>query len=81
MGVHVMLTFSIVVVAVRFAHNDKTRLACCSLDGTLSIFSLSAEPPALVALLRGHMGPVNSEWYKTEFVVCIARPFSDHDYS
>jgi WD40 repeat protein len=63
---HLFGYHSAAVVSVQFAHNDKTRLACCSLDGTLSIFSLLTEAPSLVALLRGHMGPVNDfDWSVT----------------
>ena len=52
---------SCAVVAVRFAHNDKSRLACCSHDGTLSVFSLASEPPVLACSLTGHTAAVNGE--------------------
>ena len=55
------LLTSCAVVAVRFAHNDKSRLACCSHDGTLSVFSLASEPPVLACSLRGHTAAVNGE--------------------
>lgn len=47
-----------VVPRLQFANDDKHLLACCSLDGTLSIMTLSPPPPAVKVTLRGHAGPV-----------------------
>ena len=49
------------VTLVRFANDDKTRLACASKDGTLTVFSLVSEPPSLACTLRGHTRGVNGE--------------------
>ncbi|KAG5836381.1 hypothetical protein ANANG_G00254030 [Anguilla anguilla] len=43
---------------LQFANDDKNLLACCSLDGTLSIMALSPAPPSVKVTLRGHLGPV-----------------------
>lgn len=50
------LAFS--VPRLQFANDDKHLLACCSLDGTLSIMTLSPPPPTIKVTLRGHAGPV-----------------------
>ncbi len=50
------------VMMVRFAYDDKTRLASASRDGTLSVFSLTSEPPSLSATLRGHTKAINGGW-------------------
>ena len=47
-----------VVPRLQFANDDKHLLACCSLDGTLSIMTLSPSPPTVKVTLRGHAGPV-----------------------
>lgn len=47
---------------VRFAHDDKTRLASASRDGNISVFSLTSEPPSLLATLRGHTKAINGGW-------------------
>ena len=49
------------VTLVRFANDDKTRLACASKDGTLTVFSLVSEPPSLACTLRGHSRGVNGK--------------------
>ena len=49
------------VNVIKFANNDKTKLACGSRDGTLSVFSLESEPPSLSCLLRGHQKEVHGE--------------------
>ncbi|GAA6068219.1 WD repeat-containing protein 13 isoform X1, partial [Tachysurus ichikawai] len=46
------------VPRLQFANDDKHLLACCSLDGTLSIMTLSPPPPTIKVTLRGHAGPV-----------------------
>lgn len=50
--------FSPPVPRLQFANDDKHLLACCSLDGTLSIMTLSPSPPAVKVTLKGHGGPV-----------------------
>ncbi|XP_057244531.1 WD repeat-containing protein 13-like, partial [Malurus melanocephalus] len=39
---------------VQFAHDERHLLACCSLDGTLSVCCLAPGPPAVLRRLRGH---------------------------
>ncbi|XP_041267551.1 WD repeat-containing protein 13 [Onychostruthus taczanowskii] len=38
----------------QFAHDERHLLACCSLDGTLSVCRLAPGPPAVLRRLRGH---------------------------
>ncbi|XP_064395160.1 WD repeat-containing protein 13-like isoform X2 [Halichondria panicea] len=59
------------VTIVQFSHDDKTRLACASRDGTLTVFSLVSEPPSLAATLRGHTRAVNDfDWsVANDFIV------------
>lgn len=47
------------VTAIRFSNDDKTRLACCSQDGNLSVFDLSTDPPSISCTLKGHTHSVN----------------------
>lgn len=42
------------VTAISFAHDDKYRLACSSIDGTLSVCQLMPLPPSVQCRLRGH---------------------------
>lgn len=49
---------SFLVPRLQFANDDKHLLACCSLDGTLSIMILSPSPPSVKVVLKGHAGPV-----------------------
>lgn len=46
------------VPKVQFAHDDRHLLACCSLDGTISVCRLAPGPPAVLRVLRGHGGGV-----------------------
>ncbi|MGH0129710.1 UNVERIFIED_CONTAM: hypothetical protein FKN15_069229 [Acipenser sinensis] len=46
------------VPRLHFANDDRLLLACCSLDGTLSVLSLSSSPPSVRLVLSGHSGPV-----------------------
>lgn len=48
----------LLVPRLQFANDDKHLLACCSLDGTLSIMTLSSSPPCVKVSLKGHGGPV-----------------------
>jgi WD40 repeat protein len=59
----VCLCYHSSVIAIKFANDDKGRLACASRDGTLSVFNVSTEPPSLLATLSGHRRPVNDfDW-------------------
>ncbi|KAL8164236.1 UNVERIFIED_CONTAM: WD repeat-containing protein 13 [Gekko kuhli] len=42
------------VPKVQFANDDKHLLACCSLDGTISVCQLVPTPPVVVRVLKGH---------------------------
>lgn len=42
------------VTMVKFANNDKSRLCCSSLDGSLSLCDVTNEPPCVLAMLKGH---------------------------
>lgn len=53
-----MLTGARAVPKVQFAHDDRHLLACCSLDGTISVCRLAPGPPAVLRVLRGHGGGV-----------------------
>ncbi|XP_064477690.1 WD repeat-containing protein 13-like [Ornithodoros turicata] len=49
------------VTSVKFANNEKFLLACCSLDGKLSICGLN--PPSVLRVLEGHSNGITSfEW-------------------
>ncbi|PRD35757.1 UNVERIFIED_CONTAM: Wdr13 [Trichonephila clavipes] len=51
------------VTAVRFANNDKSLLACCSLDGSLSICQLTPPPASVLYILSGHKAGITAfEW-------------------
>lgn len=49
------------ITVVKFANDDKTRLACACDDGTLSVFVLDPEPPSLLCSLQKHKGEVNGK--------------------
>lgn len=53
-----LFSFPSLVPRLQFANDDKHLLACCSLDGTLSIMTLSPPPPSVKVILKGHGGPV-----------------------
>ncbi|XP_037964679.2 WD repeat-containing protein 13 [Plutella xylostella] len=51
------------VSVVKFANNDKSKLACASHDGSISVCDVTATPPAVTAVLRGHTKPVTDvDW-------------------
>ena len=50
-----------IVTAIRFSNDDKTRLACSSQDGNLSVFDLSTDPPSISCTLKGHTQSVNGQ--------------------
>lgn len=59
------------VTAIKFGHNDKCRLVCSSLDGTLSVCNLSTSPPSVSCTLRGHSKGVSDfDWsLSNDFIV------------
>ncbi|XP_074647923.1 WD repeat-containing protein 13-like [Tubulanus polymorphus] len=46
------------VTRVQFANDDKSRIACCSLDGLLSIFQVLPPPATVICTLNGHVNGV-----------------------
>ncbi|XP_077979808.1 WD repeat-containing protein 13-like isoform X2 [Glandiceps talaboti] len=51
------------VTGVKFANDDKSRIACSSLDGTLSICQVLPSPATIVCVLRGHSkGVTDFRW-------------------
>lgn len=60
---HVFDQHKAAVTGVRFAHNDKSLLACSSLDGTLSICQITPPPATVLYILRGHTAGVHDfQW-------------------
>ena len=59
-----------IVTAVSFAHDDKYRLACSSIDGTLSVCQLMPLPPSVQCRLRGHKEAVVGKLH-SKTVYCI----------
>ncbi|CAH1274156.1 WDR5 [Branchiostoma lanceolatum] len=55
---HIFDQHSQAVMAVKFANDDKARLACCSLDGTLSVCQVIPEPATVLCVLKGHTSGV-----------------------
>ena len=49
------------ITVIKFANDDKTRLACASDDGTLSVFVVYPGPPSLQRSLERHKGEVNGK--------------------
>ena len=49
------------ITVIKFANDDKTRLACASNDGTLSVFVLEPETSSLACSLERHDGEVNGK--------------------
>ena len=56
--------FSIKVTSIKFAHDDKHRLACSSADGTISVCQLVPSPASVTCFLRGHKAPVKGKELK-----------------
>ncbi|XP_060067146.1 WD repeat-containing protein 13-like [Ylistrum balloti] len=46
------------VTSVKFANDDKSRVACSSLDGTLSICQVIPPPATVICMLNGHSAGV-----------------------
>lgn len=61
---------------VRFAHNDPGLLACCSLDGSLSICQVTEGEPRVLHRLRGHSAGVTGESYPIFMLTTITIQFS-----
>jgi len=51
-----------IVTSVKFAHDDKSRMACSSLDGQLSICQVIPPPATVICVLRGHTAGVTGQF-------------------
>lgn len=49
------------VPSVKFANDDKSRVACCSLDGTLSVCQVLPSPATVICILKGHSDGVTGK--------------------
>lgn len=48
---------------LKFANNDRSKLCCASLDGTLSVCEVIGTPPKVIAFLEGHRNGVTAlDW-------------------
>ncbi|XP_014473939.1 PREDICTED: WD repeat-containing protein 13-like isoform X1 [Dinoponera quadriceps] len=60
---HIFEQHKAAVTMLKFANNDRSRLCCASLDGTLSICEVVGTPPRVTALLEGHCNGVTAfDW-------------------
>lgn len=60
---HVFDQHKAAVTMLKFANNDRSKLCCASLDGTLSICEVVGTPPKVIALLEGHRNGVTAlDW-------------------
>jgi len=51
-----------VVVAVKFANDDKSRVACCSYDGTISVMQVIPTPATVICVLKDHSSAVTGRF-------------------
>ena len=51
---HIFDQHTAAVTRVKFAHDDKSRLACSSLDGKLSVCQVDPPPATVICILEGH---------------------------
>lgn len=60
---HVFDQHKAAITMLKFANNDRSKLCCASLDGTLSICEVINTPPKVIALLEGHRNSVTAfDW-------------------
>ncbi|XP_029032511.1 WD repeat-containing protein 13 [Osmia lignaria lignaria] len=60
---HVFDQHNAPVTMLKFANNDRSKLCCASLDGSLSICDAIGTPPKVIALLEGHKKGVTAfDW-------------------
>ena len=61
------------VTRIRFANNDKSLLASCSLDGTLVICQVIPSPATTIYRLEGHQaGIMDMQWNTTNDLIVTA---------
>ncbi|XP_061713493.1 WD repeat-containing protein 13-like [Cydia pomonella] len=70
---HIFDQHSEQVSVVKFANNDRSKLACASHDGSVSICDVTASPPRVSFVLEGHTQPVTGcDWSASnELVVSV----------
>ncbi|XP_046864031.1 WD repeat-containing protein 13-like isoform X2 [Xenia sp. Carnegie-2017] len=68
---HVFDQHAEAVTSIKFAHDEKHKLACSSSDGTLSICDLLPTPPSVTCFLRGHKAAIKDfDWsVANDFIV------------
>ncbi|XP_015588995.1 WD repeat-containing protein 13-like [Cephus cinctus] len=60
---HIFDQHTAAVPMIKFANNDRSRLCCASLDGTISICEATTTPPKVMVLMKGHrMGVTAIDW-------------------
>ncbi|KAL3876277.1 hypothetical protein ACJMK2_034143 [Sinanodonta woodiana] len=55
---HIFDQHTAAVTSVKFANDDKSRVACSSMDGTLSICQVIPPPATVICMLKGHKAGV-----------------------
>ena len=64
------------VTSVKFAVDDKSRLACCSMDGKISILQLIPPPATQIATLQGHRRGITGKPYILQIFVFLYNDFN-----
>ncbi|PNF16687.1 WD repeat-containing protein 13 [Cryptotermes secundus] len=60
---HIFDQHSAGVTMLKFANNDRSRLCCASFDGTVSICNVTANPPHVEVVFKGHKkGVTGCDW-------------------
>lgn len=60
---HIFDQHTAAVTVLKFANNDRSHLCCASFDGTVSICNVTATPPCVEVILRGHKKAVTDcDW-------------------
>jgi len=52
------VNFHFAVTSVKFANDDKSRVACSSVDGSLSVCQVIPPPATVICMLKGHTDAV-----------------------
>nr|CAD7204514.1 unnamed protein product [Timema douglasi] len=61
------------VTMVKFANNDRSKLCCASFDGTVSICNVTASPPVVDVVFRGHTKGVTGDFYLYNYISGLMR--------
>ncbi|KAK2161512.1 hypothetical protein LSH36_115g05062 [Paralvinella palmiformis] len=73
---HIFDQHKAAVTSVKFAIDDISRLACCSLDGTISICQVIPPPATVICTLQGHIKGVTDDIDKSVISSFLSR-FAD----